>query len=93
MPMQRSPDTSRTQCKKSVKNDYDPQIGAAALQNAQLADKELAFSQDYFTKYVAPALQTMASSQAQETANQTKLFNLNYDLTKVIDYGCIDRWH
>jgi hypothetical protein len=70
-------------CKKNVKNDYDPQIGAAAQANAALAERSQAFAEDYFTKYVAPALQTMTASQAQESARQSKLFNLNYDLTKL----------
>lgn len=69
---------SPSACKKDVKNDYDPQIGAAAQANAALAERSLQFSEDYFTKYVAPALQQATRSQAQESANQKKLFDLNY---------------
>lgn len=65
-------------CKKDVKNEYDPQIGAAAQANARLAERSMQFSEDYFTKYVAPALQQATRSQAQESANQKKLFDLNY---------------
>lgn len=75
-------DAGRTYCKKDVKNDYDPQIGAAAQANVDLAREQMQYTQEYFEKYVAPALQTMSRAQAQESANQTKMFNLQYDLAR-----------
>jgi hypothetical protein len=44
---------------KGSKNKYDPQIGAAALANTQLAERSEAWNKDYFEKYVAPAMTQM----------------------------------
>lgn len=40
-----------------VVNQYDPQIGQAALQESQLAQQEQNWTQNYYDQYVTPALQ------------------------------------
>lgn len=42
--------------RKGSKNKYDPQIGEAAKSEAALAERTQQFNEDYFNKYVVPAL-------------------------------------
>lgn len=49
-----------------VVNSYDPQIGAAAQTQANLAQQEQDWTQNYYDQYVTPALK-----QQQDIANQS----------------------
>lgn len=75
----RKSDTEITRCKKDVKpTPYDPMIAQNAAANTALAERSVQFTEDYYTNTVAPLIAQMRAASAQETANQTKLFDLNY---------------
>jgi hypothetical protein len=59
---------------KKTKNPYDPQIGAAAQANAALAEKAQTFSQDYFEKYIGPALEQMKTESNSNIKRQDALY-------------------
>lgn len=62
---------------KKVKNQYDPQIGAAAAQNAAIAQQSLDFNKEYFEKYVTPLLAQQSQLATQANDRETEMFNLN----------------
>lgn len=59
--------SNRDYCKKSVKNQYDPQIGESARQLAETSQQALDWSKQYYEDVVTPLLkqQTEASVKAQ----------------------------
>jgi hypothetical protein len=67
---------------KGSSNKYDPQIGAAALANTQLAERAEAWNRDYFDKYVAPAMAQLIKESDVNIERQGKLFDLTYDQAK-----------
>lgn len=68
-----------TTCKKDNESQYDPQVGEAAAQNAATAAAAQAFSEQYFTDYVAPMLEQMTAASAQTQERQDEMFALNRD--------------
>lgn len=75
----------RTQCKKDAKGQYDPQVGAAAAANSALAERSQAWTEDFYAKYVAPALDVATKSTQQNDQRQGDLFDLNMSQTKLQD--------
>jgi len=65
-----------TQCKKGA-NKYDPQVGAAAAKNAEIAEKSMQFSEDYFNKYMAPLINEMTAQSADTRKNENELYASN----------------
>jgi hypothetical protein len=59
--------SNRDYCKKSAKNQYDPQIGASAKQLSDTSQQALDWSKQYYADVVTPLLkqQTEASVKAQ----------------------------
>ena len=75
----RKPDTEVTRWKKDVKpTPYDPMVAQNAAANTALAQRSQEFSEKYYTDTVAPLVRQMAAASKVESANQSKLFNLNY---------------
>jgi hypothetical protein len=64
------------------KNPYDPQIGAAAQANTALAERSEQWNEDYFNKYVSPALEQMVTESKTNLDRQGKLYDIQYDQTK-----------
>jgi hypothetical protein len=60
----------------STQGSYDPQVGQAALENAQTSQQSLSFAQSYFNQYVAPALAASTAQTNQSTAEQNQLYSL-----------------
>lgn len=58
----------RTRTGKDSGPDYDPQVGAAAQANAQIAQQTLDFNKEYYTTYVAPLIGEMTTSSAHARA-------------------------
>ena len=58
-----------------TKNPYDPQIGAAAAAQAQTAQQAQQFNQDYFDKYVTPAMDEMIRSNKLNDDRQGQIFD------------------
>lgn len=64
--------------------DYDPQMGAAAAAQAEVARDTLNFNREYFTTYVAPLIGEMTASSAhardladQQWAQQQEMYRDN----------------
>jgi hypothetical protein len=68
--------------RKGGHNRYDPQIGAAALANTQLAERSEAWNRDYFDKYVQPAMAQLVTESQTNLDRQGKLFDIQYDQAK-----------
>lgn len=68
---------SSTQCGKSDKNQYDPQVGAAAAANAAIAQKAETWNEDFYTQHVAPLLEASAKATDANTRQQGELFDMN----------------
>lgn len=62
---------------KGVENQYDPQIGAAAAQNAAVAAKAEAFAEDYYKNTVAPLNKKMQESADVTAGKLNTLYDLN----------------
>lgn len=62
---------------KGVENKYDPQIGAAAAQNAAVAAKAEAFAEDYYRNTVAPLNKKMQESADVTAGKLNTLYDLN----------------
>lgn len=60
----------------TASGSYDPQVGQAALQNAQTSANALTYAQNYYNQYVAPALTASAAQTSQSTAEQNQLYQL-----------------
>jgi hypothetical protein len=56
-----------------VVNQYDPQVGAAAAQEAQTAAQAQQFTQNYYQQYVTPALQAQQQQSADSAAQQKQI--------------------
>jgi hypothetical protein len=67
------------------KNPYDPQIGAAAQAQAQIAQQAQSFNQDYFTKYVTPAMDEMIRSNKVNDERQGQIFDQQMAQSKLQD--------
>lgn len=63
--------------KNAPSNPYDPQIGAAAQEEANTAQQAQNFSQGFYNNQLAPLLQQMTSASAQSQGEQQSLYNLN----------------
>jgi hypothetical protein len=67
-------ETAVDQMKKDAKGAYDPQVGEAAAANSALAERSVQFSEDYFNKYIAPAIEQMTAASADTQRNQNELY-------------------
>jgi hypothetical protein len=67
---------------KGVKNQYDPQIGIAAAQNAAVAAKAEAFAEDYYKNTVAPLNAKMQASADVTAGKLNTLYDLNAEQMK-----------
>ena len=72
----------RYYCKKDDKGSYDPEVGQAAAANTAVAAKSEQWNEDFYAKYVAPALDATAKQTAASTDQQQQLFDLNMAQTK-----------
>jgi hypothetical protein len=68
-----------------TKNPYDPQIGAAAAAQAQLAQQSEKFNEDYFNKYVTPAMDELIRSNKVNEERQGGLYDLQMSEAKLQD--------
>jgi hypothetical protein len=62
---------------KGVKNQYDPQIGVAAAQNAAVSAKAEAFAEEYYKNTVAPLNEKMQQSADVTAGKLNTLYDLN----------------
>lgn len=67
------------------KNPYDPQIGAAAQANTQLAQQAEQFNEDYYNKYVTPAMDELIRSNKVNEDRQGGLYDLQMSEAKLQD--------
>lgn len=56
----------------------DPNVGKAAMMQAQTAQDALNFTQNYYNTVESPLIKQMTSASAQSQAEQQQLFNMNY---------------
>ena len=75
----------RMQWKKDAKGQYDPQVGAAAAANTALAERTQNWTEDYYAKVITPALEAMTKATGQNTEQQGKLFDLNFNEANLQD--------
>lgn len=61
---------------KNAQGSYDPQVAAAAQQQAATAAQAEQFSQNYDTQYIAPLLQQMTAASTQNQASQNQIAGL-----------------
>ena len=59
-----------------IKND--PNVGRAALRQADIADRMQRFTERYYTETMSPLLEQMKSASEQAQAQQEQLFNLQF---------------
>ena len=62
---------------KGVKNQYDPQITAAAASSAATAARAQQFAEDYYTKTVAPMNEKMMAASEVTQGKLNTLYDLN----------------
>jgi hypothetical protein len=58
-------------------SSYDPQIGKAAKQGAEVAAKAQAFSEKYYTEVITPLLQQQNTASLDSQAKLGKLYDIN----------------
>ena len=76
----------RTQCGgKKSKGQYDPQVGAAAAANTALAERSQKWTEDFYAKFVAPAMEAMTLETANNTRRQGDLFDMNMQQAQLQD--------
>ena len=61
---------------KNATGSYDPQVAAAAQEQAQTAQDALNFSKQYDTQYIAPLLQQMTTASTQNQTQQDQIAKL-----------------
>jgi hypothetical protein len=75
----------RWYCTGGTKNPYDPQIGIAAAANAETAKQAQQFNEDYFNKYVTPAMDEMIRSNKLNDERQGTIFDQQMAESKLQD--------
>jgi hypothetical protein len=71
--------------KKDQKGQYDPQVGAAAAANTAVAQKSEQWNEDFYNKYVAPALQQSIEESKVNLDRQGGIYDLNMAQAKLQD--------
>lgn len=75
--------SNRDYCKKSVKNDYDPQIGESARQVADTSREALEWSKQYYQDTVAPLLKQQTEASVKAQAQMGNLYDLQAEQMKL----------
>ena len=71
--------------KKDSKGQYDPQVGQAASANAAVAERAQAWTEDFYEKYIGPALDVMSKETETNIDRQGQLFDLNMSQARLQD--------
>lgn len=68
--------SNRDYCKKSAKNQYDPQIGAAAKELSDTSREALDWSKQYYADVVTPLLKQQTEAAIKTQGQMDKIYGL-----------------
>lgn len=69
-------------CNSGPKITNDPNVGRAAMRQAEIADRAQRFSEEYYAESVKPLVQDMIKASQQNQSQQQQLFNLQFPLAQ-----------